>query len=285
MIKARLLVGSSLLAACVAVFWLDHVCRTDVGFMVLVLGCVCAGLIEFYDLVEKTGCAPSRTTGLLAGSAYVLVHWLAVRERAASGSYEVLVITLCVFAAFFAQWARSGTSGAIRNISATVFGFLYIPFLGCHVLDMRHLALGDRAIGEQAVISFILVAKCVDMGAYFVGKGIGRTPMSPVLSPKKTVEGLVGGLTFGVAVGLLLHLSPAMRIAPMVWTVTVCVAIGVAGQLGDLAESMLKRNAEVKDSSGTVPGLGGVLDVIDCLLVAAPVSYYLLLFGPVRWPL
>ena len=280
MIKARLAVGTSLFAACVAVFWLDHIWQTDVCCMLLVLAFVCVGLIEFYDLVEKVGCKPSRVTGLLSGSAYVLVHWLTVRGAPATTSYEALVLTLCVFSAFLVQGVKHKARDAVRNISATLFGFLYIPFLGCHVLDLRHLALGDRAIGEQAVILFLLVAKSVDMGAYFVGKKIGRTQMSPVVSPKKTVEGLIAGLLSGVAVGLLLYLSPAMRVAPLGWTVVVCVAIGISGQLGDLAESIIKRNVEVKDSSGMVPGLGGTLDVIDCLLVAAPVAYYLLVFGP-----
>ena len=260
--------------------WLDHAFGVDYGFLALVLAFVCVGLTEFYSLIERKGCRPFRKIGLLGGCGYIAVRWLAVRPEGIDDRYAVLAVTAFVFAVFLAQGITLKAQDALRNVSAGVFGFIYIPFLGSHVLDMRYLSSTAGHIGEQAFVSFVIVAKSVDMGAYFVGKAFGRTKMTPVVSPKKSVEGLLAGLATGVLAGLLLHQLPAMRIASAGWTVVVCLAIGIAGQLGDLAESMIKRDVGVKDSSGAIPGLGGTLDVIDCLLVAAPVAYYLLLLGP-----
>ena len=281
MIKARVVVGSSLLLLIVGIFALDHVLKTDIGFLGVVVTCVLLGLAEFYSMVEKKGCAPFRLVGLLGGCAYVFVRWLGLRHDVASLHYEDLVIVLVVFAVFFAQGIRYKARDAVRNISATLLGFVYIPVLGCHILDLRHFAVGRRSLGEQTVIWFVLVAKSVDMGAFFVGRRLGRTKMSPVISPKKSVEGLVGGILSALVVGVLLYHLPITSMAPLplVLTMAVSVCIAISGQLGDLAESMIKRDVEVKDSSGSMPGLGGILDVVDCLLISGPVTYYLLLFG------
>ena len=281
MIKARVLVGSTLLTLIVGIFALDHVFKTDIGFLGVVVTCVLLGLAEFYSMVEKKGCAPFRLVGLLGGSAYVFVRWLGLRRGVASLPYDGLVVVLVVLAAFLAQGVRHKARDAVRNISATILGFVYLPVLGCHILDLRHFAVGRQLLGEQTVIWFVLVAKSVDMGAYFVGRRLGRTKMSPVISPKKSVEGLAGGVLSGLVVGVLLYHLPITRMAPLplALTMAVSVCIGISGQLGDLAESMIKRDVEVKDSSGSMPGLGGVLDVVDCLLISAPVTYYLLLFG------
>ena len=278
MIRARVYIGVSILAGLVAIYCIDHMLETDVGFLLMVLAFMCAALTEFHNLVAKKGCAPFRRVVLGSAVAYVCMRWLRLRGSI-EGSYDVLALTLFMFLVFLAQGLRHKTDDAVKNISGALFGFMYIPFLGGHVLDLRFLESDGTAIGEQAVISLILIAKSVDTGAYFVGRKFGRTQLSPVLSPKKSVEGLVAGLLSGLLVAVLLHRSPGLRIAPLWWTAVVSLAIGAAGQLGDLTESMIKRDVEVKDSN-VIPGLGGVLDIIDCLLVAAPVVYYLLRIGP-----
>ena len=280
MIRARVYIGLSLLAGVVAVYGLDHVLRSDIGFLIMVEAFVWLGLTEFCNLVEKKGCAPFRKVVSGSAAVYVLVRWLHLRGTVAQ-AFDVPVVTAFMFLVFFAQGIRHKTENAVKNISAAVFGFMYIPFLGGYILDMRFLkdASGEAVIGEQAVLCFILIAKAVDCGAFFVGRKFGRTKMSPVVSPKKSVEGLVAGLVCGVLVGLSLSAAPGLRIAPRWWIAVVSLAIGASGQLGDLAESMVKRDAEVKDSSA-IPGLGGILDIIDCLLIAAPVAYCLLKVGP-----
>lgn len=142
----------------------------------------------------------------------------------------------------------------------------------------------DGRWGMVAVLSMIGAAKACDTGGYFVGKHFGRRPMASLLSPKKTREGALGGLFFAVIVsGVMLGpLAGMLGCQPSygspVWTVGVLVygtAIAASAILGDLAISLLKRDAHLKDSSSWMPGFGGVLDVIDSVLLAAPVAYVL----------
>src|SRR5262249_1977461 len=129
----------------------------------------------------------------------------------------------------------------------------------------------------------IFVPKCCDIGAYFAGRWFGRTRMTPVLSPKKTWEGALGGLTLAtlVAIGLD-RLGPAPLLNRELWAeIGFGVTVGGAGILGDLGESLIKRESQQKDASQVVPGFGGVLDVIDAVLFAGPVAYLWLVFlGP-----
>jgi len=128
-------------------------------------------------------------------------------------------------------------------------------------------------IGWQCVVTLVLVAKSGDIGAYFFGKKFGKHRLARVVSPKKSVEGAVFGLLSGALVAAVLASIPATRFAALPVTIGFSIVVGIAAQLGDLAESLIKRDAEVKDSSSVVPGLGGVLDMTDCVLIAAPVGY------------
>lgn len=128
--------------------------------------------------------------------------------------------------------------------------------------------------GTVALALAIFVPKACDIGAYFTGRAIGRHKMSPTLSPGKTWEGAIGGLTLAVAVAFGIN-----RLGPVIsgewWNVAAFgFVVGAVGMLGDLAESMIKRDCERKDASQAVPGFGGVLDVVDSILFAAPVTYW-----------
>jgi phosphatidate cytidylyltransferase len=146
-------------------------------------------------------------------------------------------------------------------------GFLYIPLLLAFLILMRNSADGMR---------WILLLLCIvfsgDTAALYVGTLIGRHKLAPAISPKKTVEGSIGGLAAGLLVGLLAKhfLLPAL---PWGAAAGFCLVVGLAGQVGDLFESAMKRASDVKDSGSILPGHGGVLDRIDALLFAAPVAY------------
>ncbi len=270
-------VGVAILAAVAAVYGLDHWLGSDVGFLFIILAFMGLALTELFNLFERKGPQPFRKLTIVMAAAYVVAHWLRLRGGL-DREYESAVVAAFVLLAFAVQGVTRKAEGAVQNISCALFAFLYVPFLGGFVLDLRYLG-GGGARGEQAVLAFIMVAKAVDIGAYFTGRRFGRTQMSPIVSPKKTVEGLAGGLICGALVGQIAYFALGWRIAPAWWLAVVSVVIGVAGQLGDLAESMLKRDTGAKDSS-VLPGLGGVLDIVDCLLISAPVTYYLLRFGP-----
>ncbi len=163
------------------------------------------------------------------------------------------------------QHARFGTAGALGNCGISCFAVLYLGLLGAFVLAIRI----DAGLGPG--LMFVFAVKASDIGAYTFGRMFGRHKFSPRVSPGKTWEGLGGA----VAAALLVSFAFAAILGIM--AVGPALAFGgcmaVIGQLSDLAESMLKRDAQQKDSSNRVPGFGGILDVVDSLLFAAPFAY------------
>ena len=145
----------------------------------------------------------------------------------------------------------------------------------------HRLLFFDNATGMLALITLITTVKMSDAAAYFVGRAIGQRKLAAKLSPGKTVEGFLGGF-FGAILGtaivvyLVEHfLIEIERTIPIWWVIVYSVAITIAGVVGDLTESLFKRDAKIKDSSSWLPGLGGVLDITDSLVFAAPISFFL----------
>jgi len=178
----------------------------------------------------------------------------------------------------------------IVNLALAALAILYVGGLMGFLVQLRLLDIGVGVSrgGLLAMMSAIVVVKAADIGAYAAGHLWGKHKMAPVISPGKTWEGVVGGLTLAV-LGSLLTLGPLARglgaASDASWPTWLfgAVAYGLvvsgAGILGDLAESVLKRDAGVKDSSSWLPGFGGVLDLLDSLLVAAPVAYFFWVTG------
>jgi phosphatidate cytidylyltransferase len=182
---------------------------------------------------------------------------------------------ILVFVGEMRRYKQPG--GVTANLGGAVLAIGYIGLLLSFAVRLR---LGW---GIGALASLVIVAKFGDTGAYFVGRLLGRHKMSPVLSPKKTVEGAVGALVFSLAASWATFqwLVPATAACPADPTcgrpwwgwVTFAMWVGVAGIVGDLAESLIKRDTGAKDSGHWLPGLGGVLDLLDSVLLAAPVAY------------
>jgi phosphatidate cytidylyltransferase len=187
-----------------------------------------------------------------------------------------LLFALVVLAAFCVEMATyREPGGAVARIALTVWVVAYLGMLPSFLAQLRWLppAPANPSRGVTAIALAIFVPKACDIGAYFTGRLLGRTPMTPALSPKKTWEGLAGGLALAILVAVALNyffpvLSNVGLAAGFGFTV------GVAGVLGDLAESLIKRDCRRKDASQVVPGFGGVLDVVDSILFAAPVAYW-----------
>jgi phosphatidate cytidylyltransferase len=155
-------------------------------------------------------------------------------------------------------------SGVFVNCGASCFAILYLGILGA-------FALAIRKFGPWHLLMFVFVVKSCDIGAYAAGRLFGKHKFSPVISPKKTWEGMAGGVVLAAVVSVAF----AVFCDIMSWNLAIVFGVIFAfiGQLGDLAESMLKRDAETKDSSNTVPGFGGILDVVDSILITAPFGY------------
>lgn len=196
------------------------------------------------------------------------VGWIAV------GAFAAIALTLL---GEMANYGR-GPSGASARIAQTIFIATYVGIAMAMLVVLRNL--GDDDWGLAALITFIAVTKSCDAGAYASGRLLGRHKLIPRLSPGKTWEGSIGGiaLSMGVAYACVHYLMPAMADAtetpPPVWGPAVLGAVcAIAGMLGDLAESLIKRDAGAKDSGTLLPGLGGVWDVTDSLIAAAPPAF------------
>jgi phosphatidate cytidylyltransferase len=208
-----------------------------------------------------------------AGGAAVLtcMYWLGPRAALAALALTVVAV--------FAWRLPGGPSGFVKDVTAGVFATIYLPFLASFVAAM--LSPSD---GPRRVLTFIILTICSDIGGYFAGITLGRGgrhPMAPVISPKKTWEGFAGSAAACLAAGalcvtLLLHGHP--------WQGLLTGAAAVlAATLGDLVESMIKRDLDIKDMGTLLPGHGGVLERLDSLLIVAPVMWLLLfLFIPVH---
>ncbi len=166
-----------------------------------------------------------------------------------------------------AVFTREPGRETLGSVVATVFAVLYAGALLGTVVGLRMTAPDDR--GRLWLIFLLAVVMVGDAGAYFVGRACGRHPLAPVLSPKKTVEGLAGGIAFSVATAILLGRMAVPGIALPI-AAGLGLSMAILGVVGDLFESLLKRSAQVKDTSSLIPGHGGVLDRIDSLLFAAP---------------
>jgi phosphatidate cytidylyltransferase len=188
----------------------------------------------------------------------------------------LLISVAMVFAAEMARFHQPGHAAVNVALGVLIVVYVAVPMNFLVALRLYH----DNRWGMIALVSMAVVVKMSDTGAYFFGRWCGRHAMAPVISPKKTIEGGVAGLVTAALVAWLFFDALAPLIfGPLVPKATVAgmllfgVSVGIAGMLGDLAESLLKRDLQCKDSSHWMPGLGGVLDVLDSVLLAAPVAY------------
>jgi phosphatidate cytidylyltransferase len=169
------------------------------------------------------------------------------------------------------QYIRNGISGALANCGASYFSIIYLGLLGAFALGIR------IDFGPWALLMFVFVVKSADIGAYSIGSLFGKHKFSPVISPGKSWEGMAGAVITAVIIAILFSVICDI----MVWWLAVIFGFSFAflGQMGDLAESMIKRDAMQKDSAKVVPGFGGILDILDSLLPAAPIAYLFFMFG------
>ena len=234
------------------------------ALVVLVLAAVTLAAAELFQALRARGYQPATLLGLVGCGSMVLgAYWRG--EQAFP-----LVLTLMVIFGFL--WYLTGVVHAkpTMNIAVTLFAFVYVGFLGSFA--SLFLRVPDER-GVRLLLGAVIVTAAHDIGAYLVGKYMGKTPLAPELSPNKTFEGLVGGILASVAVSLIVVSQIGPWDAGKAFWLGVIVAI--AAPLGDLCESMIKRDLDVKDMGKLLPGHGGVLDRVDALLFVIPATYYL----------
>jgi phosphatidate cytidylyltransferase len=250
---------------------------TDAGgyhFLLLIDSIIFVGMWEFYRMMESNGIRPYKKIGIacaLVLSWYVFFHY---------GVFANLFLTLVLVTLMCLELTRGETKMATTHIATTILGVMYIGFFGAHLILLREFPLSinlDYSFGASFVFLAFIVTWAGDTGAYLVGSLIGRTPLLPRVSAKKTREGSVGGLVFAIAGALVARwwFAPYLDL----WEALVLgVIAGTVGQLGDLFESLIKRDAAIKDTSEMIPGHGGVLDRFDSLLFTSPLIYYFIKF-------
>ena len=222
------------------------------------------GLNEFLAMAEKKSGRINRVACLLFGALIPFASYY---------SAEPVVLGLAALVLFTMNFDKNAPrdTTALLSISVSIFGLIYIPVLFSHLIKLRHLGYGSSLIFYT-----VLLAKGGDAGAYFVGRSFGKEKLIEHISPNKSVEGAIGGL--GVTVLLSLLSKSYLGFISFGHLFLLGILVGVIAQLGDLAESLIKRETGVKDS-GQIPGLGGVLDMLDSLVFTVPFVYYYVLYA------
>jgi phosphatidate cytidylyltransferase len=260
LISAIILIPLAILAAIYAtpIYFL-----AGIGF----IGTLC--LYEYYELIRAMGIQVQPLFGIMA-------FWMLLIAFRQNRIPVIILVGFVMIAAFMsAMWRyRQPVRERALALMAELLGVFYFTMFLYPALPVRY-DFGNK-IGLQWTLMLLIVIWTGDSAALVVGKALGKIPFAPVLSPRKTYEGALAGLLAGIGVAVAMKLLFFSDL-PMLHVVVVSFLLGIFGQLGDLAESMLKRAAEIKDSSKLIPGHGGVLDRMDSLLFALPVLYFYLI--------
>ncbi|MEX2308117.1 MAG: CDP-archaeol synthase [Pirellulales bacterium] len=286
-------------AALAAVCWLDSVVTRPGAFLLpiaVMLSWMC--VVELLDMFNKRGRQPlawALYCGVLLSvmAAGMQVFWpesVAGNTLAGLGWLAIGLVVALLLALIGELQRYDGRWHITINLGLSAFTILYVGGLMGFVMQLRLLngrtASEGGRLGMLALVSLIATVKMSDIGQYTVGRLFGKHKLAPLISPGKTWEGAAGGVLFAVATAwIVFHwgatalLGSDAVVSNQVAVVLFGVLVAIAGMIGDLAESMIKRDAEVKDSSNWLPGFGGVLDMLDSLLGAAPVAYVFWVMG------
>jgi phosphatidate cytidylyltransferase len=243
-----------------------------------------SGLTEFYGMVEKRGLVCFRNWGILGGAMLMLGTFLQLTGHigthgspARVNDFETSFLILFVLGLTLRQLLDRNNTAGIVAISTTLFGLMYVPWLLNFIQKIQFFDFepGYPGAGKLYVLYFILVTKFSDTGAYLVGSLIGRHKMIPRISPGKTWEGFAGAIAVSTVASLVFthFLGDRMEGMTVTHAIILGVILSVCAVVGDLIESLFKREAGVKDSGGFFPGIGGILDLLDSLLFNAPIMY------------
>jgi phosphatidate cytidylyltransferase len=280
MIK-RIVFGLIMIAFMVGIFWLDwHFAQGLIGLPMacLFLVLICLAIWEVRKMALSAGLAILPISAVITcGTLTTLPLWWQFINPLAQpdGGQMLAIMGGCVMLIFAEQMARASTAGAFGRIACTILTLAYLGVAGAIVLNIR------VQFGLPMLILFLAAVKFTDIGAYFTGSFLGRHKLIAWLSPGKTWEGLAGGLLASAVVTAILAWVMGVELAgiKMTWlrAAGFGAAVGLAGQFGDLGESLLKRSVNIKDSGVFLPEFGGILDILDSPLLSAPMAYGLLI--------
>ena len=261
-------------------------------YLGIVIGIGLLAQHEFYGLIVDKGAKPIESVGLAFGLAVMVLAYFGTEYQA------MLAMTATLLSLMVAQLGKNEIHEAMASISGTFFGVFYVAWLLSHAVLLRKFDAAAAAHQDPALLvtlgvsaesgiflmlfALVPVVLC-DAGAYFAGRAWGKRKLAPEISPNKSVEGALGGVIAGVLGGLATKwffdttLPDSSALLPWSMAIFFGFALCIVGIVGDLVESLLKRDAEVKDTGALLPGMGGVLDRIDAHLLGLPTMYYMML--------
>jgi phosphatidate cytidylyltransferase len=241
------------------------------------------GLWEFYNIVESKGMPVMRNIGIIFACVMTMLAYFS------HGYLLAVLLTIGIMVVSLNQLSKKDINTTINNISATIYGVIYVGWLLSHLILLRNIEGEYARIGQLeqlkslffqnfdiGIYLFVLALACTfltDTGAYFAGRAFGKHKLAPVVSPKKTWEGAVGGAITSMVASVATN-AVVGSLFPIWAALGFGFAIAVMGITGDLVESALKRDAKVKDSGILFPGHGGVMDRLDSVLFSLPTAYY-----------
>lgn len=272
--QQRALMGSLFALITLVAILFSHTSPFQYLFLLLITTAQAVALWEYYKLAEKRNALPLKRLGIGFATLFMIAKFFAL-----TGSINPIVpyATLYLFAISAFVFHFSRMNGAIQNLATTLFGFCYVSWPLSLLLDLNYGVVKSPVW----LVFIILTTKMCDTAAYIIGKQFGSHKVAPILSPKKTLEGAIGGIVGSiVAAAAVIEIAKVshVKVVPLPNGIEILIwgaLIGGAAVAGDLAESLLKRDAKTKDSN-ELPGFGGVLDMVDSTLFTAPLLYLLL---------
>lgn len=271
------------------------VMKWEMGYCLLIVGAALGSLWEYFWLLKVSSLPRNWRIGYTAGISLLLGNcWLlhdphnsASLATAGGGifAFDAGVIIVTILVLFFREFLRPQhvERTSAEGIAFTLFGVAYIPWLFSFLLKTLYLTPRTSTglmTGTYYVLFLLVLTKFADVGAFLCGSLFGKHLFCPNISPKKTWEGFFGALVFSLVSSLIFYFIFRQELSLFTPGLVILLSLGLApvGIAGDLAESLLKRSLSTKDSSHTLPGIGGGLDLIDSLLFTAPIFYFILLF-------
>ncbi len=298
MLKHRLTFGPIFILALVGVFWLDYyvdslvlpdglaqllgrsTAPSGIVLFFFLLAILPLAAIELTEILRANNIRSSKWLTILAAEIGLAVHYCPKNTLDGSAATAVVCTALVgVFVLALIFYSRGQkTEGVVAAAGGTMFAMIYLGLMLGFYLSIR------RWHSIWVILAIIAITKACDTGAYFSGRAFGKHKLIPWLSPKKTWEGLVGGILASITLAVALawwanssaDVGDGAALAFPYWKAVLAgVLFATVGHAGDLTASLFKRDAGIKDSSNILPGFGGILDVMDSPLLVAPVAYWL----------
>lgn len=260
MLRQRVITTIVLLPVLIAAIWFG-----DLWLVLLVAAIGVAGSFEFYRLDLNGKLLPLHYFGIIIVIALIMLPYFV---------HSITVVHILGFAVVFSLiWLLfpSHKEQAFNRWAWTMAGILYLGFMLTYWVKLRNIEFGRDYV---FLLIFIIIVN--DIAAYFIGKALGKHALAPMISPRKTWEGAIGGLISSILVSVIFYFT---FVLPLTWwqLVLIGLLVSVLAQMGDLIESLLKRNKSVKDSGNLLPGHGGILDRVDSYIVTAAAAYYIII--------